>query len=192
MAGCSFKVCICFHSSKCWPLSSSFLPVKRVNNHFEKYFFFKNNFPVFLRKWSHHRLLIMTPQISERKLELFFSCGVNLNYVFNMRRRRSRPHRTAISSLPLLTQSVEFFFLFLLCHLILHPKLLLRASWWGGATVLVEWFSPGYYLYLMLQTVTGVLSYRYVGVFVSRFLWLERVQLRPYKFLPQAGFKPGT
>ena len=27
-----------------------------------------------------------------------------------------------------------------------------------GATVLVEWFSPGYFLYLMLQTVTGVLS----------------------------------
>ena len=126
--------------------------------------------PVFLRKWSHHRLLIMTPQISERKLELFSSCGVNLNYVFNMRRRRSRPHRTAISSLPLLTQSVEFFFLFFIMPSYPPSQAPIASFVMWGATVLVEWFSPGYYLYLMLQTVTGVLSYRYVGVFVSRFL----------------------
>ena len=34
------------------------------------------------------------------------------------------------------------------------------------ATVLVEWFSPDYHLYLMLQTVTGVLSYIHCTTFV--------------------------
>ena len=52
-------------------------------------------------------------------------------------------------------------------------KLLITSFVIWGANVLVEWFSPGY-LYLMLQTVTGVLSYRCVGLFVSRFLFLGR------------------
>ena len=44
---------------------------------------------------------------------------------------------------------------FFLDHLILHLELDRSSFAMWGATILVEWFIPGHYLYLMLQTVMG-------------------------------------
>ena len=44
---------------------------------------------------------------------------------------------------------------FYLDHLILHLELHSSSFAMWGAAVLVEWLSPGHYLYLMLQTFMG-------------------------------------
>ena len=52
---------------------------------------------------------------------------------------------------------------FYLDHLILHLELHSSSFAMWGAAVLVEWLSPGHYLYLMLQTMIGYKASRSLG-----------------------------
>ena len=49
-----------------------------------------------------------------------------------------------------------YFFLTILSSISSFP---VRALQCGGATILVEWFIPGHYLYLMMQTLMGYQLY---------------------------------
>ena len=61
-----------------------------------------------------------------------------------------------ISSIVFLLTLIEHTMAFFIQgHLILHLELHCLSFVMWGAAVLVEWLSPGHYLYLMLQTVMG-------------------------------------